>query len=88
MLQQCDLLLFLTKKPEFFLHKLYERHSITITIWHKIVPENNRHIINKIMTGIVHFKTFILAGLLLNLTPGNDTFLYFMCYKIALTNRN
>jgi RhtB (resistance to homoserine/threonine) family protein len=25
------------------------------------------------MTGIVHFETFLLAGILLNLTPGNDT---------------
>ena len=25
------------------------------------------------MTGIVHFDTFLLAGILLNLTPGNDT---------------
>ena len=25
------------------------------------------------MSGIIHFETFILAGLLLNLTPGNDT---------------
>lgn len=25
------------------------------------------------MTGIIHFETFILAGILLNLTPGNDT---------------
>lgn len=27
----------------------------------------------KYMTGIVHFETFLLAGILLNLTPGNDT---------------
>ena len=25
------------------------------------------------MTGIIHFETFILTGVLLNLTPGNDT---------------
>jgi len=25
------------------------------------------------MTGIVHFETFLVAGILLNLTPGNDT---------------
>jgi RhtB (resistance to homoserine/threonine) family protein len=25
------------------------------------------------MTGIIHFETFIIAGILLNLTPGNDT---------------
>lgn len=25
------------------------------------------------MTGIIHFETFLLAGILLNLTPGNDT---------------
>jgi len=25
------------------------------------------------MTGIIHFETFILTGILLNLTPGNDT---------------
>ena len=25
------------------------------------------------MTGIVHFETFLLTGILLNLTPGNDT---------------
>lgn len=25
------------------------------------------------MDGIIHFKTFLLAGILLNLTPGNDT---------------
>ena len=25
------------------------------------------------MTGIIHFKTFILTGILLNVTPGNDT---------------
>lgn len=25
------------------------------------------------MTGILHYETFILAGLLLNITPGNDT---------------
>lgn len=26
------------------------------------------------MTGIIHFETFLLTGILLNLTPGNDTF--------------
>ncbi|WP_200890728.1 LysE family translocator [Pedobacter lusitanus] len=26
-----------------------------------------------IMTGIIHFETFLLASILLNLTPGNDT---------------
>lgn len=26
------------------------------------------------MTGIQHFETFLLAGILLNITPGNDTF--------------
>ena len=26
-----------------------------------------------LMTGIVHFETFLLAGILLNLTQGNDT---------------
>ena len=25
------------------------------------------------MTGIIHFSTFLIAGILLNLTPGNDT---------------
>src|ERR1051325_5702664 len=25
------------------------------------------------MTGIIHFHTFLVAGILLNLTPGNDT---------------
>ena len=25
------------------------------------------------MTGIINFETFLLAGILLNLTPGNDT---------------
>ena len=25
------------------------------------------------MTGIIHFETFLIAGILLNLTPGNDT---------------
>lgn len=25
------------------------------------------------MTGIIHFETFLLTGILLNLTPGNDT---------------
>jgi len=25
------------------------------------------------MTGIIHFETFLLAGILLNITPGNDT---------------
>jgi threonine/homoserine/homoserine lactone efflux protein len=25
------------------------------------------------MTGIFHFETFLLTGILLNLTPGNDT---------------
>ena len=25
------------------------------------------------MTGIIHFETFLLAGIILNLTPGNDT---------------
>ena len=25
------------------------------------------------MTGIIHFETFLLSGILLNLTPGNDT---------------
>ncbi|HET6994966.1 MAG TPA: LysE family translocator [Chitinophagaceae bacterium] len=25
------------------------------------------------MTGIIHFETFLVAGILLNLTPGNDT---------------
>jgi len=25
------------------------------------------------MTGITHFETFLIAGILLNLTPGNDT---------------
>ena len=25
------------------------------------------------MTGIIHFETFVLTGVLLNLTPGNDT---------------
>lgn len=25
------------------------------------------------MTGVIHFETFLLAGILLNLTPGNDT---------------
>jgi RhtB (resistance to homoserine/threonine) family protein len=25
------------------------------------------------MTGIIHFETFLIAGVLLNLTPGNDT---------------
>jgi RhtB (resistance to homoserine/threonine) family protein len=25
------------------------------------------------MTGIIHFETFLLAGILLNVTPGNDT---------------
>lgn len=25
------------------------------------------------MNGIIHFETFLLAGILLNLTPGNDT---------------
>ena len=25
------------------------------------------------MTGIIHFETFLLAGIVLNLTPGNDT---------------
>lgn len=26
-----------------------------------------------LMTGIIHFETFLLTGILLNLTPGNDT---------------
>jgi len=26
-----------------------------------------------VMTGIIHFETFLLTGILLNLTPGNDT---------------
>ncbi|MGY0035654.1 hypothetical protein [Pedobacter sp. NJ-S-72] len=25
------------------------------------------------MTGILHFETFLLTGILLNITPGNDT---------------
>ena len=25
------------------------------------------------MTGIIHFETFLLTGILLNITPGNDT---------------
>lgn len=25
------------------------------------------------MTGIIHFTTFLMTGILLNLTPGNDT---------------
>ena len=25
------------------------------------------------MTGIIHFETFLMTGILLNLTPGNDT---------------
>ena len=25
------------------------------------------------MTGIIHFETFLIAGILLNITPGNDT---------------
>ena len=25
------------------------------------------------MTGIIHFSTFLITGILLNLTPGNDT---------------
>src|SRR5258705_13514943 len=25
------------------------------------------------MAGIIHFETFLIAGILLNLTPGNDT---------------
>ena len=25
------------------------------------------------MTGIIHFETFLLTGILLKLTPGNDT---------------
>ena len=29
--------------------------------------------LNQNMTGIIHFKTFILTGILLNVTPGNDT---------------
>jgi RhtB (resistance to homoserine/threonine) family protein len=28
---------------------------------------------NIFMTGIIHFETFLLTGILLNLTPGNDT---------------
>lgn len=34
-----------------------------------------RNLINRQinMTGIIHFETFLLAGILLNLTPGNDT---------------
>ena len=27
----------------------------------------------EIMTGILHFETFLLTGMLLNITPGNDT---------------
>lgn len=29
--------------------------------------------LKKSMTGIIHFETFLLTGILLNLTPGNDT---------------
>jgi hypothetical protein len=25
------------------------------------------------MTGIIHFETFLITGILLNITPGNDT---------------
>ena len=35
------------------------------------------------MSGIIHFETFILAGLLLNLTPGNDT-IFILSRSMAL----
>ena len=34
------------------------------------------------MTGILHFETFLIAGILLNLTPGNDT-LFILSKSIA-----
>lgn len=34
------------------------------------------------MTGIVHFETFLLTGILLNITPGNDT-LFILSRSIA-----
>lgn len=35
------------------------------------------------MTGIIHFETFLIAGILLNLTPGNDT-IFILSRSIAL----
>ena len=34
------------------------------------------------MAGIIHFETFLIAGILLNLTPGNDT-IYILTKSIA-----
>ena len=34
------------------------------------------------MSGINHYETFLLAGILLNLTPGNDT-IYILSRSIA-----
>ena len=38
------------------------------------------------MTGIINFETFLLAGLLLNITPGNDT-IFILTRSIAQGKR-
>jgi RhtB (resistance to homoserine/threonine) family protein len=38
------------------------------------------------MNGIIHFETFLIAGILLNLTPGNDT-IFFLTKSIAQGRR-